>query len=811
MDRPEIYPFQRVNEDPKRKSAFKWPSRPKVMVFGSGGRRIWNTISRVFDLETLALLVIAFLLGRAFVLGEILPFTAAYAAVLSSRNRKLTWGIPLFSILGLATMAEGYLLWGNAIAILGVSLLPRFMPLIDRRQWVALPLLTLSIMIVTKTIFLLFNNPNVYLEMVIFFEALAVGILTFVIMVVREVLDEGKTLKEFSFEDAASFIILGIGVLIGLSGVSFFGISLSGVFCRLGILLASLLWGVGGGTVVGVAAGVIPTMATLALPKVLAIYALSGLLAGVFRIFGRLGVALGFVTGNMILSVLIMNSQQAMIGFWETALAVGTFLLLPRNFQDHMPIKSLGLVSDLKEIETSHVKQWTAERMNNLARVFEEISMTFAEPEVAESEVQEPSNIGRVLQNISETLCQSCSLHQTCWEREFYQTYRDFFNLLSIAEIKGQLDYEDLPPEVKRRCLKSRELSGAINGVLETTRVNDFWEGKIEESRDLLSQQLKGVSGVIKNLAQELEFKTVVDTELQERLVKGCKELGIPMRQLIPVITEDNQVFIRVTADACLDRTTCDNLLAPSISTLMDTRYEVSHRKCPRGNWGTCEFTLARVFNFKITTGISQLAKRDVSGDSFNVVTLKEGRELIVLSDGMGVGRKAAQESKATVNLLEELFNTGFGQEVAVKTVNSILLLRQRESFATVDLALIDLYSGEIDSIKIGGVPSFLKRGKRVGIITNNNLPIGVVEDLEIPSERRALLSGDILVMVTDGVLDPGKLVDGRGLWLRDFLAQTNEQDPHCLAEMVINKALALARGEPRDDMTVVCALIDRK
>ena len=59
---------------------------------------------------------------------------------------------------------------------------------------------------------------------------------------------------------------------------------------------------------------------------------------------------------------------------------------------------------------------------------------------------------------------------------------------------------------------------------------------------------------------------------------------------------------------------------------------------------------------------MSQLAKRDVSGDSFNVVTLKDGRELIVLSDGIGVGRKAARESKATVNLLEELFNTGFGR-----------------------------------------------------------------------------------------------------------------------------------------------------
>jgi stage II sporulation protein E len=709
-------------------------------------------------------------------------------------------------------MAEGYLMWGNALAIVGVSFLPQFMALREPRRWVALPLLTLSIMVVTKTLFLLLNNPNMYLEIVIFFEAIAAGILTFVLMVVREVIDEAKPLKEFNLEDAASFIILGIGVLIGLAGVSVFGVSLSGITCRLGIILAAFLWGIGGGTVVGVAVGVIPAMANLALPKVLAIYALSGLLAGVFRTFGRLGVGLGFVTGSLIMSVLMMDSQQAISGLWETGLAVAAFLLLPRDFQNHMPVRTVGPLgySDKEEAATSHLKQWTAERMNNLAKVFEEISMTFVETEAVEPVPQESSSIGRVLQNISEVLCRGCSLYKTCWEREFYQTYRDFFNLVSLTEIKGQLEFDDLPVEVKRRCLRSRDLSAAVNRVLETTRINEFWEEKIEESRDLISQQLKGVSGVIKNLAQELDLKTVVDSELQERLMKDCKELGVPVKQVVPVIAGNNQVFIRVTAEACLDRETCDNLLAPGISALMDTRYEVSHRKCPRGNWGTCEFTLARAFNFRINTGVSQLAKRDVSGDSFNVVTLKDGRELIVLSDGMGVGRKAARESKATVNLLEELFNTGFGQEVAIKTVNSVLMLRQRESFATVDLALIDLYSGEIESIKIGGVPSFLKRGGRVGIISSSNLPIGVVEDLDIPTERRAMLPGDMLVMVTDGVLDPGKLIDGRGLWLRDFLARTSEQDPHRLSEMIINKALALARGEPRDDMTVICARVDR-
>ncbi len=812
MDRPEIYPFKRADKDKSERPGFQWPSWPRVVLLGSGVHRRLKTLTRVFDLETVVLWLVAFLLGRSFILGEVLPFAAAFAAAFASKNRKLAWGIPLFSILGLITMAEGYLMWGNALAIVGVSFLPQFMALREPRRWVALPLLTLSIMVVTKTLFLLLNNPNMYLEIVIFFEAIAAGILTFVLMVVREVIDEAKPLKEFNLEDAASFIILGIGVLIGLAGVSVFGVSLSGITCRLGIILAAFLWGIGGGTVVGVAVGVIPAMANLALPKVLAIYALSGLLAGVFRTFGRLGVGLGFVTGSLIMSVLMMDSQQAISGLWETGLAVAAFLLLPRDFQNHMPVRTVGPLgySDKEEAATSHLKQWTAERMNNLAKVFEEISMTFVETEAVEPVPQESSSIGRVLQNISEVLCRGCSLYKTCWEREFYQTYRDFFNLVSLTEIKGQLEFDDLPVEVKRRCLRSRDLSAAVNRVLETTRINEFWEEKIEESRDLISQQLKGVSGVIKNLAQELDLKTVVDSELQERLMKDCKEFGVPVKQVVPVIAGNNQVFIRVTAEACLDRETCDNLLAPGISALMDTRYEVSHRKCPRGNWGTCEFTLARAFNFRINTGVSQLAKRDVSGDSFNVVTLKDGRELIVLSDGMGVGRKAARESKATVNLLEELFNTGFGQEVAIKTVNSVLMLRQRESFATVDLALIDLYSGEIESIKIGGVPSFLKRGGRVGIISSSNLPIGVVEDLDIPTERRAMLPGDMLVMVTDGVLDPGKLIDGRGLWLRDFLARTSEQDPHRLSEMIINKALALARGEPRDDMTVICARVDR-
>ncbi|NLB18367.1 MAG: stage II sporulation protein E [Syntrophomonadaceae bacterium] len=763
------------------------------------------------DLETIALWAVAFLLGRSFILGEILPFAVAYTAAFATRNRKLAWGIPLFSIIGLFTMAEGQLLWSNVVAIIGTAALPWRITLTDRRRWVALPLMTAAVIIVAKTAALLLTSATYYMEVIVLFEAITAGILTFVIMVAREALEKQISPREFSFEDMTAWVILGVGELIGLSGLQLIGFSIAGIASRQAILLAALVCGIGGGAVVGVAVGVIPSVATLALPKALAIYALSGLLAGVFRDFGRVGVVLGFVTGNMIMSVFLMNSDQALLSIFETLLGVAVFMALPRDIEERMPLKSLGRLGETgrEEFDGSEIKEWTAERMNNLARVFEEISMTFAESDPIKSDGAQPVYVGRIMEDIAEGLCTNCAIHSTCWEKEFYQTYRDFFNLMSLMELKGEVSYDDLPVEVRRRCLRARELGGVVKRVMQTAQVNDYWEEKIEESRDMLSQQLKGVSGLIKNLAQEIDFKTVVDTELQTKLTQECKDLGVPVRQVLPVVSDTDQVFIRITADACLDRETCDNILAPAISCLMETRYEVSYRKCPRGSWGTCECTLARAFNYKVTTGVSQLAKADVSGDSFNIVTLKDGRELIVLCDGMGRGRKAAQESKATVNLLEELFNIGFGQEVALKTINSILMLRQRESFVTVDLALIDLYSGELDSIKIGGGPSFLKRGPRVGIISSNNLPIGIVEEVDFPTEKRALIPGDILVLVTDGIIDPGKLVDGRGLWLRDYLAQTNENDPHRLSEMIINKALALARGEPRDDMSVVCARVE--
>jgi stage II sporulation protein E len=183
--------------------------------------------------------------------------------------------------------------------------------------------------------------------------------------------------------------------------------------------------------------------------------------------------------------------------------------------------------------------------------------------------------------------------------------------------------------------------------------------------------------------------------------------------------------------------------------------------------------------------------------------------ELVGLSDGMGIGEKAAQQSQAAVRLLENLLNSGFERDLALQTINSVLLLRScEESFATIDMLVIDLYSGELDVVKVGAAPSFIKRGRNIGVISAGSPPIGILDEVEAACEKRYLCPRDMLVMVSDGVLEISRQAEA-DRWLPDFLSSVDENDPQRLAELLMNKAMSLCKGQPADDMSIICLYID--
>jgi stage II sporulation protein E len=177
----------------------------------------------------------------------------------------------------------------------------------------------------------------------------------------------------------------------------------------------------------------------------------------------------------------------------------------------------------------------------------------------------------------------------------------------------------------------------------------------------------------------------------------------------------------------------------------------------------------------------------------------------------MGNGERASAESSTALNILQQLLQSGMDERLAIKSVNSVLMLRSSdEMYATVDVALIDLYNAHTTFLKIGSSPSFVKRGSEVFPIMANNLPVGIIDNLDVDLVSMPLQSGDVLIMMTDGIYDaPGHAIN-KEIWMKRVIQEIEASSPQEIADILLERVVRQYHGDIVDDMTVVVAKVER-
>lgn len=156
------------------------------------------------------------------------------------------------------------------------------------------------------------------------------------------------------------------------------------------------------------------------------------------------------------------------------------------------------------------------------------------------------------------------------------------------------------------------------------------------------------------------------------------------------------------------------------------------------------------------------------------------------------------------VELLEELLNAGFPKETALNMLNTALVMgREEVRFSTIDMSVFDLYSGKCEFIKAGASMTFIKRADKVDCIKSTSLPIGVVSKLEFDKEEHQLKDGDVVVMVTDGVMDALPVGEQEFL-MRMIIEGTRKNNPKEIAQHILEQVLECSGEVPMDDMTVL-------
>ena len=810
----DVYPYRRTGDGQKG-------AGPKAGK-GVDNKRLdlswipWSAMGQAFTGRWLLLYLTAFFLGRAVLLGELMPFGVAFIAALAHTTGATSLLVLVLVGLGLATVANGMMLASGLLVMLFAYLLLRFVPQILQRRWYIVPGVVLCTELIIKCAFVAYGSGLLYGYISVLFEAIFACVLTMAFIQALPPMWQQTVPGRISGEAVFCMLLLFGGVIAGTGEIGVASVSLRGVISNFVIMLAALVGGVGLGAAAGAVVGVIPGLSYVVAPVIIGAYSFAGLIAGMLRGFGRIGVVIGFVVGNILLSIYITNFGSMVQVLLEAALATLLICFMPSRWVDIISKilpASPGIKLQRPALSQTRIKEITALRIRDWAQVFTELANSFKQVSCSVEISQEEQGLEKLFEAVGQRVCAGCALYRTCWEREFYRTYQLVLDLLANVENNGRLTIDDLPEKIKKRCARLKEMTVTINFLYENLKLDNYWQQKLLLSRQLVSEQLKGVAGILVDMSTSLEQNVEAAGEIEEALIKRLKKQGTDVEEIFVYHHQDGGLEVGITRTACGGKLECQQRIVPLVSSITGQNLVLADSGCTlKSEQGQCTFTMYSALPYRLTVGSAGLAQESISGDSYTTAPLRNGKYCLMLSDGMGVGLEAHRESTAVVNLLEKLLKTGFDKDMAVKTVNSILVLRSpKDSFATVDLAVVDLYTGKTDFIKTCAAPCFVIKSGTVAVIKDHSLPVGVFEHIEVTSQIRTMEAGDTLVMISDGILESCQQTIDREAWFVDILKDLADLPPQEMAEVILQVAETSAQslGRVADDMTVWVAKLE--
>ena len=520
----------------------------------------------------------------------------------------------------------------------------------------------------------------------------------------------------------------------------------------------------------------------------------------------------------LMLSLLILSSTIG-YGFTKEGISWIVFEKYLRTGSFEVTMAILGYIficiirtPDFGNSERSTDQEFLRFRLKDLSSSFRKLSHMMEQGNEEKVELSEDEK-ARAFDDITGKMCAQCGKREYCWEKECEDTCQSAYSLLNIFSEYGHVEKNQVPSGLRYRCMHMDHFLRETNRVMKSISSNRIWKQRFYENRMVYAGQIGEIAEVLDGFATELSEGQSDQMKLSEMLRRRMREYPIHVKKISVsfegVSGRRQKIYMLVRAGK--EKHVTSKQLALWISKIAGQRF-VPEKDTP-AVVGKCYkvFEFAEAPAYQIIQGSASRMKHGetVNGDSYAWITLDTGQVIMSLSDGMGVGDMAGEDSRFMINLFEQMVDTGFGQRSALRLINSIMMFREDKSlFSTMDLSVIDLYSGICDFIKIGASSTFIKRGSKVECVTSGSLPMGVFPEMDCENVSRHLFDGDVLIMVTDGVVN--RFPHGNDS-LCDLLSQMDLANPNTMAEQILNEALDLPSQAQSDDMTVLVCTVCKK
>ncbi|MBM7097950.1 MULTISPECIES: stage II sporulation protein E [Alteribacter] len=791
-------------------SAIPIPAKP----FSRLSKRLvaWLEKPSVKDAKrTFWIILIGFLLGRAVILMHLLPFAVPFLAVmLHWQKSKAKWAL-LAIWAGAATISVSFAAYavGATIAYL---ILHRIITVL-RPQSNMIPMTVfITVAAVRFSVISVQEGISSYGAMIAGVEAGLALVVTLIFFQSIPILFERKNKMSLRHEEVVSIVIFLASVMTGTVGWLLYNLSVEFIIARYLVLVFAFVGGAAIGSTVGVVVGLILSLANVANLFHMSLLAFSGLLGGLLKEGKKIGVCLGLLIGTGLMGMYGDNQTALSVSMMETGVAIAIFLLTPKKWIEHLARYIPGTAEHAVEQQQylRKIRDLTAGKVEQFSRLFYTLSNSFSDVN-EEAPGKEPGrDVDLFLSKITEKTCQTCMKKHQCWTRKFSETY----NIMerTMQEIEDNKDVYDrrLMSDLHAHCIKHDKVIRAVKDEIGQIHANKQLRKQIMESRRLVADQLRGVSKVMEDFAKDIQREQKTHELQEDQISESLLKAGIPVEQVEVYSLDNGNVDIEMIISHN-EYNEGEKVIAPLLSHILKETIVVKHTEKASLAGGAERLVFGSAKQYVVSTGASQTAKggKWISGDSYSTMELGAGKYALAISDGMGNGKRAHLESNDTIELLKNILRSGIEETVAIKSINSVLALRsEEEMFSTLDLVMIDMQDASAKFLKVGSIPSFLKRGRQVKMIESGNLPIGMITDVEVDVVNEQLKSGDLLIMMSDGIFDGPANIENREVWMKRVINEMKTNDPQEVADLLMERVIREGGGI-HDDMTVVVARID--
>ncbi|HHX22966.1 MAG: stage II sporulation protein E [Tepidanaerobacteraceae bacterium] len=602
-------------------------------------------------------------------------------------------------------------------------------------------------------------------------------------------------------------VLLGV-VLSIAKNIILLGINVRDVLGVLSVLILALIAGPGAGASAGIIIGITGFSFSLS-PWSIAIMAFSGLVSGSFYKLGKVGTIIGFSMGYLLYNLHVNSMGEAIIPLPVLFVSYLLFLLLPPKVLKKVELYFAN--SHNQELISSYnIEERARDRLYELASLLNNLGEAFKDSSTQREErVLSAQYLDSVCKEAQIKICSKCGMRRICWEKELKRTISAFYTLIKNHE--GISAKNTLPFLFKSRCNQTESIKAIVREQSEIFNVKHHIDNIIRCNQELIRGHFSTAAEMIRSLAQG-KYEETYDRNSEKELMERFSEVGVPVERIN--IEYNNPEFnVNIVKPPCKSDKECEIVIPIIVSDVLGRKTRTNIIDCPlKTGTHQCRLKIISEGILEVSVGVVGVAKQgqNISGDAFSFMQLKGGKYMLALCDGMGVGSEAAKHSEKTLTLLERLLEAGYDPKTALTVANSALIATgEEEGFSTIDLVLIDTNSGMAKFLKSGAPACFIKRGKRIIVINGGNLPIGIMDEVPCNIIEKSLRPGDMLVMVTDGVIDAFSEGQNGEELLRKIIMECKTSNPQEMAEKILNKTKE--QKNPRDDMTILVANIWEK